>query len=159
ALAGEPIERVWTALEELVSHFFLVPSNVPNRYDFRHSLIQEAIYQQLSIPERSRLHSRVVDLMAARRDVPESVLSHHYERAGRRDEAYQTALASARIAAAISSHREAFELFRRALRNLPSDLPQRDQARTLSEFAAEAAAIDDNITASAAFLDARGRYL
>ena len=159
ALCGQPIERVWTALEELLSHFFLVASDVPGRYDFRHALIQEAIYQQLSVPEKARLHDRVVKLMAERGDVSDAVLSHHYERAGRRDEAYRTALAGARTAAAISSHREAFELYRRALRNVPGDLPPLDHARALSEFAAAAAASDNNVTASAAFTSAREQYL
>ncbi|MGZ8513973.1 MAG: helix-turn-helix transcriptional regulator [Candidatus Limnocylindrales bacterium] len=159
ALSGQPIERVWIGLEELLSRFFLVASDVPGTYDFRHALIREAIYTQLSVPEKARLHDRVVGLMAERGDVSDAVLSHHYERAGRRDEAFRTALAGAYLAAAISSNREAFELFRRALRNLPGDLPRLDHARTLSELAAAAAASDDNVTASTAFSSAREHYL
>ena len=148
---------MWVALEELLSRFFLVASDLVGRYDFRHALIQEAIYQQLSVPERSRLHNRVVNLLAGRGDVSDAVLSHHYERAGRRDDAYRTAIAGAHLATAISSNREAFELYRRALRNVPGDLPRLDHARTLSEFGAAAAASDDNVIASAAFSSARDR--
>ncbi len=159
ALCGQPVDRVWSALDELISRFFLVPSDIPGTYDFRHALIQETIYQQVSVPDRARLHSRFVDLMAEQGGASDAVLSHHYERAGRREDACRTALAGARAAASLSSNREAFELYRRALRNTPGDMPVLDHARALSEFAATAAAIDDNVTASAAFSGARDHYL
>ncbi len=158
-LGGQAVDRVWTALNELVARFFLVESDSPGRYDFRHALIQEAIYRQLSVPERTRLHGRAVDLMVQRGGVPDAVLSYHHERAARHDDAFRTALAGARTAAAISSNREAFELFGRALRNLPRDLPPLEHARALGEFAAAAAASDDNVTASVAYSSARERYL
>jgi DNA-binding CsgD family transcriptional regulator len=159
AIARQPVNRVWTGLDELLSRFFLVATDVPGTYDFRHALIREAIYTQLSVPARAALHDRVANLLAGREDVSDAVLSQHFEQAGRRDEAYRTALAGADLAAAISSNREAFELYRRALRNLPGDLPTLDHARTLREFAASAAAIDDNVTASEAFSSARDHYL
>lgn len=159
ALCGQPMDRVWTDLDELLSRFFLVASGAPGTYDFRHALIQEAIYRQVSVPKRARLHGRVVDLMVERGGVSDAVLSYHYERAGRGEEACRTALAGARAAASISSNREAFELYRRALRNTPVDFPTLEHAGALSEFAAAAAAIDDNVTASAAFSNARERYL
>ena len=51
----------------------------------------------------------------------------HYERAGLRREAFEAALAGAREAAGLSAHREAFELYRRAVENMPDDL---DPTRT-----------------------------
>ena len=158
-VAGEPLERLTDPLHELVSHFFLVAAEEPGRYDFRHALIRDAIYGQVPTPERRRLHRRVADLAAERGGESEAFLSIHYEHAGRSEDAYRTALAGARWAAAISSHREAFELYRRALRNAPDGLTPVEHARVLEEFAAEAAATDDNATASDAYAEARDRYL
>ena len=48
--------------------------------------------------------------------------SLHYERAGMRRRAFDAALAGARDAARLSAHREAFELYRRAIDNMPDDI-------------------------------------
>ncbi len=157
-LAGVSADRLEAPLQELVGHFFLVPVGFPGLYDFRHSLIRDAIYRRLPAPQRRRLHGRVAELSAERGDESEGFLSVHFEQAGRREQAFRTALGGARSAAAISSHREAFELYRRALRNIPLGLPPLEHARTVAEFAAEAAASDDNATASDAFAEARERY-
>ena len=86
-------------------------------------------------------------------------ISHHYELAGRRDEAFRSSLLGAEVAVAISSHREAFELYRRAMRNLPADLPALEHADVLAAVGAEAAASDDNVAAADAYAEARQRYL
>ncbi len=157
-LTGEPADALWPALDELIGRFFLVGAAAPERYDFRHALIRDAVYQAVRVPERARLHSRVADLLAERGDASDAVLSYHYEQAGRRDDAFEAAIAAAEAAAAISSHREAFELYRRALRNVSDDLPAGAHAAVLAAVAAEAAASDDNVAASESFAAARERY-
>ncbi len=122
-VTGETVDMVWSAFRELTGRFFLVPSAVPDRFEFRHALIREAVYRTVPLPDRPRLHSRVADLLAERGDASDALLSHHYELAGRRDEAFRSSLVGAEAAVAISSHREAYELYRRALRNLPGDRP------------------------------------
>ena len=69
--------------------------------------------------------------------------SVHYERAGLRLQAYRAALASARAAAAISSRRESFELFLRAVANAPDDLPAAERAALYDGLVEAAFAIDD----------------
>ena len=158
-VAGETVDLVWPSFHELTGRFFLVPAAAPDQFEFRHALIREAVYRTVPLPDRPRLHSRVANLLAERGDSSDALMSHHYELAGRRDEAFRSSLVGAEAAAAISSHREAFELYRRALRNLPPDLPALEHADVLAAVGAEAAASDDNVTASDAFAEARERYL
>ena len=67
----------------------------------------------------------------------EAVVSDHYERAGRPAEAHRHALAAAVEAVAMSSHREAVELYRRAQRTAPIDIPGADRATLLAALAGE----------------------
>lgn len=146
-------------LDELASHFLLAPSPVSGRYGFRHALICDAIYGGIPDPERRALHERVASTAATRGDFSDAFLSSHYERAGRRREAFETALRAARASTAISARREAHDLYRRVLRNLPADLPVEEHARLLEEHGAAAAAADDNETAADAFGQARALWL
>ena len=59
----------------------------------------------------------------------------------------------------ISAHREAFELYARALRNAPPDLQPAERAALLEAHAREASAIDDNRTAADGFEAARDAWL
>jgi DNA-binding CsgD family transcriptional regulator/tetratricopeptide (TPR) repeat protein len=157
-LAGVKSEAAEAGLDELVAHFFLAHTDAADQYDFRHALIRDAVYAQLPSRERRRLHGRVADLAVDRGGEAPAFLSIHYEQAGRRDDAYLAALAGARAEAAISSHRESFELYQRAMRNAPTDLPPLDRARALHELADEAAATDDNASAVTAYVEAREQY-
>src|SRR6185503_18805876 len=66
----------------------------------------------------------------------------HFERAGLRDQAFRAALSSAREASAVYSHREAFDLYRRAVQNMPSDLPDAEKAAVWIGYSDEAGALD-----------------
>ena len=146
-------------LAELADHFILLPAHAPGRYGFRHALICDAIYADIPEPERRRLHSRTAEAASARSDVGvDAFLALHFERAGRRADAFRAALAAADAASALSSHSEALELYSCALRTLPTDLDPATRARILEAFGASAAATDDNETASEAFAAARDAY-
>ena len=127
ALAGcldRPSADLDDPLEELVEQGFLYPFEFLDRgyYDFRHQLLRDALYGTVPPAELRRLHARAAEfgaLMDGQNDVHASV---HYERAGLRTQAYRTALAGAKAAAAISSRREAYELYRRAIANAPDTL-------------------------------------
>ena len=73
-------------------------------------------------------------------------------------EAFRTALVGARAAAAVSSHREALDLYRRVTRNMPEETDPLTRARIQEELATEAAAMDQNEAAAAAFESARELY-
>jgi DNA-binding CsgD family transcriptional regulator/tetratricopeptide (TPR) repeat protein len=160
AVVEAPPDRLSSALAELADHFILLPTRVPGRLGFRHALICDAIYDRIPELERRELHARIAEAARARSDVgTDAYLSLHYERAGRFAEAFRAALAGAQAATAISSHREASDLFERALRTAPPDMPDLERARLLEANAHSKAATDDNEGANDAFEAARAVYL
>ncbi len=146
-------------LEELVAHAFLAPSRRTGEYDFRNQLVRDAVYASIPISERRRLHGMVAELGGDRDIGSEIHASGHFELAGRADDAHRAALAGARAAAAISAHREAMELYRRAVRNLPTDESPIDRGRVLEELAREESAQDETAAAAATLLRARDAYV
>src|SRR6185436_5133908 len=74
-----------------------------------------------------------------------------FERAGLRTRAFETALSGARDAARLSAHREAFELYRRAVSNMPDALRPAERGALLMAFGNEAAAIEENDRSVEAF--------
>ncbi len=109
-------------LAELADHFLLAAAPASGRYGFRHALICDAIYARIPDAERRRLHARVAEIASARGDFSDAFLSLQLERAGKRAEAFDAARRAGAAATMISAHREAFELYARALRNAPPDL-------------------------------------
>ncbi|GAB2617547.1 hypothetical protein Aab01nite_30930 [Paractinoplanes abujensis] len=148
-LTGEPPEVVDEALRELIETFFVKPGADGSGYDFRHALIRDALYAGITPHRRRDLHAR-----AAAADLPDALASDHYERAGRFDEAFGHARAAAREASALSAHREAAELYRRARRTWPARLPRADWAGLLAALACELSAIDENEEAAACYAEA-----
>ena len=160
AVSGEPLDELSEPLRELADHFILLPSHAPGRYAFRHALICDAIYAAIPEPDRRRLHALTADAAVGRADIgTDAFLALHFERAGRREDAFRAALTAADAAARLSSHTEARELYATALRTVPADLPPEARARLLASFAKSAAATDDNATASEAFEAARAAWL
>jgi DNA-binding CsgD family transcriptional regulator len=147
------------SLTELADHFLLAAAPASGRYGFRHALICDAIYARIPDAERRRLHARVAEIAAARGDFSDAFLSLQLERAGRRAEAFEAARRAGAAATSISAHREAFDLYARALRNAPPDLAPVERAALLEAHAREAAAIDDNHTAADGFEAARAAWL
>ena len=147
AVVGRPVERLAGPLGELERTFLVTRSAAEGRLDFRHALIRDALYAQVPDPVRRRLHGRVADATDSDPQFGPAFMSVHLEAAGRATEAHRAALEGGRRAAAMSAHREAFELLDRARRTMPMDLPPGEQARVLADLGDEAAAIDDNMTA------------
>jgi DNA-binding CsgD family transcriptional regulator/tetratricopeptide (TPR) repeat protein len=154
-----PVEAIEGALQELVEHRVLEAPGLRDQYDFRHQLLRDAIYRNLPQAVRRRLHARAAEFGAQLEGASEIHASFHFEQAGLRDQAFRTALSGARAAARISAHREAFDLFERAIRNLPDGLPPVDRARLCEDFGMEAAAIDANEQAVEWLAKARTLYL
>ena len=154
-----PVEAIEAPLQELVDHRVLEAPGVRGQYDFRHQLLRDAIYRNVATADRRRLHARAAEFGAQLEGASEIHASLHFERAGLRDQAFRTALAGARAAARISAHREAFDLFERAIRNQPDDLERLERARLYEDFAVEAAALDANELAATWLEKARTLYL
>ncbi len=146
-------QKVDRALRQLKEVYLVEPGADPLRFDFRHALIRDVLYADIALPVRRRLHERVATVAAERGDRA-AFVSAHFDQAGLAEPAYRHAVAAAREAAALSAHREALELYRRAQRNLPAEPAPRDHAALLTAIGTEAAATDDNLAAIEAFEEA-----
>jgi len=156
-VAAEPAAEVAQSLAELDERSFVQPGAEPANYDFRHALIRDALYDQVPLPMRRELHARVVRAAPAY-GLPDAVVSVHCEAANLREEAYRHSRSAAAAAAAMSSHREAFELLRRAQRCEARSTAPLARAELLAALAAEATAVDENAIAADAYEGAYGLY-
>jgi DNA-binding CsgD family transcriptional regulator len=150
AVTGAGPDEVAGALRELQEAYFVLPGADAVTVDFRHALIRDTLYADTGLPLRRRLHERVA-VAAADRGCRGAFISAHFEQAGCPGPAYEYAVAAAREASAVSAHGEALELCRRAVRNLPAQLPALDQAGVFAALGDEAAATDDNLAAAQAY--------
>jgi len=154
-----PPEALEAPLQELVDHFVLDPPGLRGLYDFRHQLLRDALYRTIPAWERRRFHARAGEFGAQLEGASEIHASVHYERAGLRRQAFEAAVAGARAATRLSAHREAFELYRRAVANVPDDLDDGDRGALLEAYSNEAAAIEENEIAEQVSYEARAAYL
>ena len=143
-------DQVAGALRELQDAYFVLPGADDASFDFRHALIRDTLYAEVSIAQRRRLHERVARAAVAR-GYRDAFISAHFEQARQPGLAYRHALDAAAEAASVSAHGEALELYRRAARNLPAELPALARARVFAALGDEAAAADDNIAAADAY--------
>ncbi len=139
-----PPSAIEAPLQELVDQFVLDPPGVRGLYDFRHQLLRDALYRTIPNSERRRYHARAGEFGARLEGASEIHASVHYERAGLRREAFDAALVGAREAARLSARREAFELYRRAVDNMPDDLDRLERASILEACAEQANSIEEH---------------
>jgi DNA-binding CsgD family transcriptional regulator len=145
-LAGimdRPVDELDDPLQELIDCGVLYPAGSDGYIDFRHQLLRDAIYGSVPLRDRRQLHARAAEFGARLEGQSEIHASVHYERAGMREQAYEAALAGAREAARLSLHREAFDLYRRALDNRPEDLDAAARGELLEALALAAAALEE----------------
>ena len=160
-LVDRPLSDLDAPLGELVAQAFLYPFDYLDRgyYDFRHQLLRDALYGTVQTGELRRLHARAAEFGGVLDGASEIHASVHFERAGLRSQAYRAALTGARAASEVSSRREAFELYARAVRNAPSDLPPEEVAQLWVGYADAAGSVDDNATLRSATERARQAFL
>lgn len=90
-------------------------------YRFRHELIRDAIYNDMVLSQRRRVHSRAADVISATQHGSPAELAWHLIAAGRHEEAADACVAAAEDAMARLAPREACDLLERALAHV-SDL-------------------------------------
>ena len=159
AIMNVPADDLDGPLRELVDQSFLIPPGARELWDFRHELLRDTLYRGIPPGAQRRLHARVAEFGAELEGASEIHASVHYERAGLRAQAFRTAVAGARAAAALSSHREAFELYRRAVANMPDDLPPGEAGEIWEAYWVEGFAIDLSDEPIEAMHMARARFL
>jgi DNA-binding CsgD family transcriptional regulator/tetratricopeptide (TPR) repeat protein len=153
AVTNESPQVIDAGLRELCDRFFIQPQADGSVYDFRHALIRDALYADLTPHRRRDLHAQVAAAAQAA-GFGDAFISDQCERAHQPALAYRHALAAGTEATAMSAHREAVELYRRAQRTTPASTPAPELAELLTALASELAAIDDNLAAAATYNEA-----
>ena len=160
-LTDRPLSDLEPTIQELVDAAILYPFDYIDQgyYDFRHQLLRDAIYSSVPPSQLRRFHGQAAEFVMTLEASNVVHASRHYERAGLRPQAFRASLTAAREASRISARQEAYELYRRAIDNMPADLPVAEQAELYSRFEDAAAAIERNDECSAAAARARELYL
>jgi DNA-binding CsgD family transcriptional regulator len=132
-------------LQELVDEAILFPFGTRDvgYHDFRHQLLRDALYRHTPARERRRYHARAAEFGASLEGHTEVHASLHFAEAGLHAEAFEAALAGAAEAAQVLAHREAFELYRRAIEHQPTDLDPMRRGALLQALTTEALALED----------------
>jgi DNA-binding winged helix-turn-helix (wHTH) protein len=65
SILGRPLAEVWASLSQAEAMQLIEPSAEHGRFRFAHSLICDALYRQLPLAERARLHGRAGDALEA----------------------------------------------------------------------------------------------
>ena len=129
-MVDRPLAELEPAIEELVDAAILYPFDYIDQgyYDFRHQLLRDAIYGSVPPSQLRRFHAQAAEFVMALEGASVIHASRHYERAGLRPQAFRAALTGAEEASRISARQEAYELYQRAIANMPADLPIGEQA-------------------------------
>lgn len=128
-------------LRELCDEHLLVRLS-DTKYDYRHALLRDALYEDIPVTRRRMLHADVATASESV-GIRRSYLSEQYELAQLPERAHGHALAAAVDASRLSGHREAADLYARALRTAPPGVPAAQLADLTARYALELAAVDD----------------
>jgi len=136
-MVGRSLAELEPTIEELVEASILYPFDYIDQgyYDFRHQLLRDAVYGSLPPAQLRRFHAQAAEFGMTLEGANIIHASRHYERAGLRPQAYRAALTGAKEASRISARQEAFELYRRAIDNMPVDLPSGEQGELYEQCA------------------------
>ncbi|HEX8744348.1 MAG TPA: protein kinase [Thermoleophilaceae bacterium] len=114
-------ERLLEVLDEAVAARVIESSGV-GRYTFSHALVREALYEELGVTRRTRLHRRVGETLervfGADSDQRLDQLAHHFLQAQELDKAVDYSIRAARRAVALMAYEDAATLYDRALQAL-----------------------------------------
>ena len=148
-LAGvmdRPMAELDPPLQELEEAAILYPFQYVDGgyYDFRHQLLRDAIYDALPPSQLRRFHALAAEFVMSLEASSVVHASRHYEKAGLRSQAFRTSLTAADEASRISARQEAYELYQRAVANMPDDLPAIEKAKLFDAFSNAAGAIEHN---------------
>ena len=110
---------------------------------FRHELARRALEDALPEHRRQQLHAKVLEVLAARSDIPAARLAHHADRARNGRQVLRYAPLAAAQAASVGSHREAAAHYQAALR-YADNLDAVERAGLLEELSYECYLTGDN---------------
>ncbi|MEP6753561.1 MAG: AAA family ATPase, partial [Candidatus Dormiibacterota bacterium] len=114
-VTGVDQTAVLSAIETGVTYQLLEEDRANyGRYQFRHALTREAVYEDMVVPRRQQLHARVAEVLASRPDRAAIDLAHHLLLAGKFDEAVGMCVTAADDATRGRAYRDAAALLERA---------------------------------------------
>ena len=123
AVSGADEAAVQAALEEAIGEQLVEDHpDRQGRYQWRHALTQEAIYESIVAPRRQAIHSRTADALAATGSSRPVDIANHLLGAGRFEEAVPVCLQAAENAEQITAFREAAHLLERVLPHVADPL-------------------------------------
>ena len=160
-MVDRPLSELEPTLQELVDAAIIYPFDYIDHgyYDFRHQLLRDAVYGAVPPSQLRRFHAQAAEFVMTLEASSIVHASRHYERAGLRPQAFRASLTAAKEASRISARQEAFELYQRAIANMPADLPIGERAQLYERFSDSAGAIERNEECVAAATRARELYL
>ncbi len=160
-IVDRPLSELEPLLQELVDASIIYPFDYVDDgyYDFRHQLLRDAIYGSVPPSQVRRFHAQAAEFVVTLEGSSIVHVSRHYERAGLRSQAFRASMTAAREASRISARQEAFELYQRAIANMPADLPILEQAELYDQFSSAAGSIERNEECVSAATRARELYL
>jgi DNA-binding CsgD family transcriptional regulator len=160
-LLDRPLSELEPTFDELVDAAIIYPFQYTDQgyYDFRHQLLRDAIYGSVPPSQLRRFHAQAAEFVMTLEASSIVHASRHYEQAGLRNQAFRASLTAAREASRISARQEAFELYQRAVANIPADLPVGEQAELYEQLSDAAGAIELNEESATAGARARELYL
>jgi hypothetical protein len=121
-----------SALRTAVDHSILVPDPDGQSYRFRHSLLEEAVHDDLLPEDRVELHRRTATALQARPEAQPGALARHLDLGGRPQEAIDAYLEAASRAFRALAWSEAVAAYERAAELLASTATGTDE--TVARF-------------------------
>jgi eukaryotic-like serine/threonine-protein kinase len=151
-------EQLLEVIDEAVGARVIAPSpNIVGRYSFSHALVREALYEELGVTRRVRLHRRIGEvierLFEARRDDHLDELAHHFLQAQELDKAVDYSIHAAGRAMTLLAYEEGAKLYEQALQamELRGGVGGREQAELLLALGDAQARAGEPLTAKESF--------
>jgi len=160
-VVGVPLQELEPSIEALVDAAILHPFDYIDQgyYDFRHQLLRDAIYGNVPPSQKRRFHAQAAEFVMGLEASNVAHASRHYEQAGLRPQAYRASVTGAVEAGRISARHEAFELYQRAVANIPPDLSVGERAELYRSLSWAGTAIEHLAEAVEAAHEARRLFL
>jgi class 3 adenylate cyclase len=128
-VADLPRDRVLELLEEAEGARIVADASRPGalRFTFSHALVREALYEELGVTQRVRLHGRIAraieEICGADREPHLGELAHHFLEAQDLDRAIDYSAQAADRAVSLMAFEEGAELYASALQALELKVP------------------------------------
>jgi DNA-binding SARP family transcriptional activator len=110
-------DQALDALDEITQRGFIREGEVGGLYEFVHTIVEEAIYANMSIPRRMHRHREIARAIQALHPEDYEALAYHFERAGEDTQARQYHLRAAERALQLDSLSDAHIHYQSALQH------------------------------------------